>query len=92
MTKQEVPTDDASATKRSRSITGEVVNTSCDKTGRVIVYWQSKHLTGKGVPRKTAYLIHDEKNELKIGNIVSAREVRPYSKNKRFCLDTIISK
>jgi len=45
----------------------------------------------KTVKRFKKYLIHDEKNELNVGDSVIAIECRPLSKTKSFRLKTIVA-
>ena len=45
----------------------------------------------KTVKRFKKYLIHDEKNELNVGDSVIAVECRPLSKTKSFRLKTIVA-
>ena len=44
----------------------------------------------KTVKRFKKYLVHDEKNELNVGDSVIAVECRPLSKTKSFRLKTIV--
>jgi small subunit ribosomal protein S17 len=76
-----------------REIQGVVVKRSGDKTASVLVTRQVLHPKyHKTVKRFKKYLIHDESNELEVGDTVSAVECRPLSKTKSFRLKTIISK
>ena len=70
---------------------GIVLNSS-NKTKLVIV--QSRYLHEKYkkvILTSTRYLVHDEKNEVNVGDTISAVECRPLSKTKSFRLNTIIS-
>jgi len=52
-----------------------------------------KHpLYGKYLKRRKKYMIHDEKNESKIGDIVSFVETKPISKRKKWQIKEIIKK
>jgi small subunit ribosomal protein S17 len=76
-----------------REIQGVVVKRSGDKTASVLVTRKVLHPKyHKTVKRFKKYLIHDEKNELEVGDTVSAVECRPLSKTKSFRLKEVISK
>lgn len=76
-----------------REIQGVVVKRSGDKTASVLVTRQVLHPKyHKTVKRFKKYLIHDERNELEVGDTVSAVECRPLSKTKSFRLKEVISK
>ncbi len=75
-----------------REIQGVVVKRSGDKTASVLVtrsVMRPKY--HKTVKRFKKYLIHDEKNELNVGDSVIAVECRPLSKTKSFRLKTIVA-
>jgi small subunit ribosomal protein S17 len=75
-----------------REIQGVVVKRSGDKTVSVLVTRQVLHPKyHKTVKRFKKYLIHDEKNEVNVGDTVTAVECRPLSKTKSFRLKAIIS-
>ncbi|MFG5113073.1 30S ribosomal protein S17 [Campylobacter lari] len=75
-----------------REIQGVVVQIAGDKTATILVERKVVHPKyRKIVKRFKKYLIHDERNELKIGNTVIAIECRPLSKRKSFRLKTIVS-
>ncbi|WP_291947068.1 30S ribosomal protein S17 [Campylobacter sp.] len=75
-----------------REIQGVVVQIAGDKTATILVERKVVHPKyRKIVKRFKKYLIHDERNELKIGNTIIAIECRPLSKRKSFRLKTIIS-
>lgn len=74
-----------------REIQGEVVQKSGDKTVSVLVERKVVHPRyRKIVKRFKKYLIHDEKNEAKVGDTVTATECRPLSKRKAFRLKSIV--
>ncbi len=74
-----------------REIQGIVVSRSGDKTVSVLVERRVLHPRyHKTVRRFKKYLIHDEKNEVNVGDIVTALECRPLSKTKSFRLKAII--
>ncbi|MFA9373955.1 30S ribosomal protein S17 [Poseidonibacter sp.] len=75
-----------------REIQGEVVKISGDKTASVLVTRSVMHPKyHKTVKRFKKYLVHDERNELKLGDKVIAVECRPLSKTKSFRLKTIVA-
>ena len=75
-----------------REIQGVVVKRSGDKTASVLVTRSVLHPKyHKTVKRFKKYLVHDEKNELNVGDSVIAVECRPLSKTKSFRLKTILA-
>ncbi len=75
-----------------REIQGVVVKKSGEKTVSVLVTRSVLHPKyHKTVKRFKKYLIHDEKNELNVGDSVIAIECRPLSKTKSFRLKTIVA-
>jgi len=84
-------TKDLSMTHK-REIQGVVVKRSGDKTASVLVTRSVLHPKyHKTVKRFKKYLVHDEKNELNVGDSVIAVECRPLSKTKSFRLKTIVA-
>ncbi|OGF30403.1 30S ribosomal protein S17 [Candidatus Falkowbacteria bacterium RIFOXYD2_FULL_35_9] len=70
-----------------RRLTGEVVSVAMDKTAVVRVDSVKTHkVYGKKIKSNQKYKIHDEKNELKEGDVVVFEECRPMSKDKRWRL------
>ena len=70
-----------------RVISGKVIKKAGDKTATVLVERKVLHPRyHKTVKRFKKYLIHDERNETQIGDIISAIECRPISKRKAFRL------
>jgi small subunit ribosomal protein S17 len=75
-----------------REIQGVVVKISGEKTASVLVTRSVLHPKyHKTVKRFKKYLVHDEKNELNVGDSVIAVECRPLSKTKSFRLKTIVA-
>ena len=75
-----------------REIQGVVVKRSGDKTVSVLVTRKVLHPKyHKTVKRFKKYLVHDERNEVNVGDTVSALECRPLSKTKSFRLKSVIS-
>jgi len=76
-----------------REIQGVVVKRSGDKTVSVLVERRVLHPRyHKTVKRFKKYLIHDERNEVNVGDTVSALECRPLSKTKSYRLKEVISR
>ena len=76
-------------TKNPRVLTGEVVSNKGDKTIVVKVERKVKHpLYGKIMRRSSKVHAHDESNIANIGDIVTIRECKPFSKMKTWVLDT----
>ena len=68
-----------------KKLSGTVVSDVCEKTAVVKVIRRYKHpIYSKFVQTSKKYHVHDEKNELKIGDAVTIIESRPYSKKKRW--------
>ncbi len=75
-----------------REIKGKVVTRTGDKTATVLVVRKVMHPRyHKTVKRFKKYQIHDEQNELNVGDEVIAIECRPLSKSKSFRLKSILS-
>lgn len=72
---------------RGRTVTGRVVSDKMDKTITVLVERRVKHpMYGKYLTRSSKLHAHDEKNECKIGDVVTVYETRPLSKTKTWAL------
>ncbi len=83
---------DASQGKR-RQIVGLVVGDKMKKTVVVKVDRRVRHgLYGKYLTRSRRFKAHDEKNEAKVGDLVSLVESRPLSRDKRWALREILRK
>ncbi len=75
-----------------REIQGSVVKIAGDKTASIVVERRVMHPRyHKVVKRFKKYLVHDERNELKVGDLIIAVECRPLSKTKSFRLKTVIT-
>ena len=75
-----------------REIQGVVVKKSGDISVSVLVTRSVMHPKyHKTVKRFKKYLVHDERNELNVGDSVIAVECRPLSKTKSFRLKTIVA-
>lgn len=74
-------------------ITGRVVSNRMNKTAVVQSTRKFAHpVFKKYVSRRVKYMVHDEKNELAVGDTVRIIETRPLSKNKRWRLLDVIEK
>ncbi|OIP56952.1 MAG: 30S ribosomal protein S17 [Helicobacteraceae bacterium CG2_30_36_10] len=75
-----------------REIQGKVVSIAGDKTISIVVERRVMHPRyHKVVKRFKKYLVHDERNEVKVGDEVIATECRPLSKTKSFRLKTVVT-
>jgi small subunit ribosomal protein S17 len=73
-----------------RTVSGTVISDKADKTITVRVERTVKHpLYGKYTRRSGKIRAHDEHNECNVGDVVTVRESRPYSKSKSFVLASI---
>ncbi len=76
-----------------REINGVVVTKAGDKSATILVERKVLHPKyHKTVKRFKKYIIHDEKNELHVGDKVVAVECRPLSKRKSFRLKSVVSR
>jgi small subunit ribosomal protein S17 len=74
-----------------REIQGNVIKIAGDKTATILVERRVMHPRyHKVVKRFKKYLVHDERNELKVGDEIVAIECRPISKRKAFRLKSIV--
>ena len=70
-----------------RILSGVVTSNKADKTITVKIERKVKHpLYGKVIKRATKVHAHDENNTATIGDIVSVKECRPFSKTKTWVL------
>ncbi len=83
----------AAARGRKKSWQGKVVSDKMDKAILVTVERRVQHPVYKKYFKKTTKLmVHDEKNEAGIGDLVKVVECRPLSKKKSCRLVEIIEK
>jgi small subunit ribosomal protein S17 len=72
---------------------GMVVSNKPDKTVTVSVETLVRHpLYKKRVRRSKRFLVHDERNEARVGDTVRIIETRPLSAHKRWRLASIVSR
>ncbi len=70
---------------------GVVVSDKMQKSVVVAVEWQVRHgLYGKTERRTSKFMVHDEKSEAKVGDIVAIIETRPLSRRKRWSLLRVV--
>ena len=71
--------------------TGVVVSDKMQKSCVVAVQWQVRHgLYGKTERRTSTFMVHDEENAAKIGDMVEIVETRPLSRRKRWALKRVV--
>jgi small subunit ribosomal protein S17 len=76
-----------------RIIKGVVIKKSGDKTINVLVERRIMHPKYHKIVKKfKKYLVHDENNEARVGDVVTAIEHRPISKRKSFVLKEIVER
>ncbi len=77
--------------KIQRRFTGTVASTGMEKTISVVVERTKVHpIYRKRFKTSTKYLVHDEKETAKVGDVVEFAECRPISKRKRWRLTKIV--
>ena len=70
-----------------RILTGVVTSNKADKTITVQIERKVKHpLYGKIIKRSTKVHAHDEENNAAIGDVVTVKECKPFSKTKTWVL------
>ena len=75
----------------TRTVVGRVTSNKMEQTATVQVERRIKHpIYGKYMRRSKKYHVHDEKNELNIGDMVQIKECRPLSKTKSWTLDKVL--
>ena len=79
--------------KNIKFIQGRVVADTMAKTRVILIETVKMHpVFHKAIRKSTRIKIHDERNESKIGDLVTAIETRPLSKQKRHRLFKILEK
>ena len=85
--------ENQTASKAARTLTGEVVSDKMDRTVVVMVERLEKHVLYKKYVRRSSKIhAHDENNECKIGDTISIEQCRPMSKTKAWRLHSIIER
>ena len=70
---------------------GVVVSQKMQKSIVVAVEWQVRHgLYGKTERRTSKFMVHDEDNTAKVGDLVTIVETRPLSRRKRWSLKGVV--
>lgn len=72
---------------------GKVVSNKMDKSCVITVERKVKHaMYGKFMTKTTKLMVHDETNQVGIGDTIRVMETRPLSKNKRWRLVEILER
>lgn len=72
---------------------GKVVSNKMDKSCVITVERKVKHpMYGKFMTKTTKLMVHDETNQVGIGDTIKVMETRPLSKNKRWRLVEILER
>ena len=72
---------------------GKVVSNKMEKSCVITVERKVKHpMYGKFMTKTTKLMVHDETNQVGIGDTIKVMETRPLSKNKRWRLIEILEK
>lgn len=78
---------------RRKALVGEVVSNQMDKSATVQVERLVRHPKFKRViRRRSRFMVHDERNELQVGDKVRIMETRPLSKRKRWRLVEVLER
>ncbi|MFM8270217.1 MAG: 30S ribosomal protein S17 [Pseudomonadota bacterium] len=86
-------TSETTQTKSRQEIRGVVVSDKMNKTRVIEIKRTLRHsLYHKNVLRSSKIFIHDEKNESKVGDVVTAVATRPLSRHKQFTLLNVVEK
>jgi small subunit ribosomal protein S17 len=76
-----------------RKMVGRVVSARMQKTVVVeVVTHRRDPLYGKYVRARARYKVHDQKGELKAGDVVEIQEHRPISREKRWIVTRLLKK
>jgi small subunit ribosomal protein S17 len=76
-----------------QTLIGRVVSDKMDKTVTVLVERRVKHpLYGKVVTKSSKYHAHDEKNEVKEGDLVEIEACRKLAKTKAWRVTKVLEK
>ncbi|MFQ5691798.1 MAG: 30S ribosomal protein S17 [Nitrospinota bacterium] len=78
---------------RRKTRVGRVIGNKMDKTAVVRVDRLVQHpVLQRILRRRSKFHVHDENNELSVGDVVRIAETRPLSKTKRWRLVEVIEK
>lgn len=76
---------------RKTTKVGVVIGNKMKKTVTVLVERQVRHpLYKKTIKRKKKFLVHDEYEKCRVGDVVKIMETRPISKRKRWRIQEIV--
>jgi small subunit ribosomal protein S17 len=79
--------------KAAKTLTGKVLSNKMQKTIAVAVERYVQHPTyGKYQRRTTKFLVHDENNESREGDVVTIEPCRPLSRHKSWRLVKVVSR
>ncbi len=79
--------------KKQRTLVGNVIGISGDKSIRVLLDYKVKHPKyGKYIKRSIKVAVHDPQNQSRVGDLVEIQECRPCSKTKSWRLVKIMQK
>ena len=82
----------SNAQPHKRVIVGKAVAKTGDKSVTILVERRVTHLKyRKIVKRFKRYIVHDENNSVKVGDVIEAIECKPISKRKAFTLHKVVS-
>src|SRR5437016_1909311 len=77
----------------AKQFTGTVTSDKADKTIVIAIKTRRTHpLYKKQYSVNSKFMAHDEKNEARIGDLVTISETKPLSARKRFKLERIIER
>jgi small subunit ribosomal protein S17 len=86
-------TDKKEKKPHKKQMTGIVISDKMDKSVVVSVETLKQHpIYKKYIKRSKRYMVHDERNECKTGDVVRIIETRPISKRKTWKLVGIIER
>jgi small subunit ribosomal protein S17 len=79
--------------KYKRVIQGEAVKKAGDRSITLLVTRQVLHPRyHKFVKKFKKYIVHDESNQVNVGDTIEAIECKPISRRKRFTLKRVLTK
>jgi small subunit ribosomal protein S17 len=83
--------DETRNTRKVRS--GRVISDKMDKTVIVAIENKVRHpLYGRIIRRTMKFKVHDESNDIGVGDLVEIMETRPVSREKRWRVSRVIEK
>ena len=78
---------------KAKTLTAAVVSKSGDKSVTVAIDYKVKHPKyGKYMRRRTKLAVHDQNNQISVGDIVEIAQCRPRSKRKSWRLLKVVQK